>query len=486
MSWKVFNVDRASPSVPLWKSVLLGGFAGGLGWGIRGQYGHETGAMMAGLLVSLAMVFLFCSGAPSLPVARAAAWGTIAMGFGGSMTYGQTVGLTHDAPLVGHWEALRWGMLGLAIKGGLWIGFAGTFLGMGLGGKRYRPAEMLGMMLGVLALCALGIRVLNEPFDPEQRLLPRIYFSDDWRWEPDAVLKPRREVWGGFLAALVGLFAYLHWVRRDGLATRLGLWGVLGGALGFPLGQSLQAAHAWNPGFFSQGIGATLDPVMNWWNFMETTFGATMGAMLGLGLWIHRARIAFPGADDGPELPAPVEWVLLALHLSLLVVVEFFDVRFVNQLYDFGLGLGLIPMVAVAGGRWWPWMLLLPVTLLPIAGKTLQNLAYEQHRVSPELGWALYVAAPLGLAALAAVWLSRRDPREPAGLWTGPLLLGCTWLYFGLNFAFFQFPWPWNAWTIRTPNALVFLVCVLGLSSAVVGRYRGRRMPETLVESFES
>jgi len=27
--------------------------AGGLGWGIRGQYGHEAGAMIAGLLVRL-------------------------------------------------------------------------------------------------------------------------------------------------------------------------------------------------------------------------------------------------------------------------------------------------------------------------------------------------------------------------------------------------------------------------------------------------
>ena len=34
------------------------------------------------------------------------------------MTYGQTVGLTHDAELVGNWQALGWGLLGLFIKGG--------------------------------------------------------------------------------------------------------------------------------------------------------------------------------------------------------------------------------------------------------------------------------------------------------------------------------------------------------------------------------
>jgi hypothetical protein len=54
------------------------------------------------------------------------------------MTYGQTIGLTQDPALVGNYAALRWGLLGLAIKGGIWIGFAGVFLGMGLGGVRYR------------------------------------------------------------------------------------------------------------------------------------------------------------------------------------------------------------------------------------------------------------------------------------------------------------------------------------------------------------
>jgi hypothetical protein len=37
-------------------------------------------------------------------------------------------------------------------------------------------------------------------------------------------------------------------------------------------------------------------------------------------------------------------------------------------------------------------------------------------------------------------------------------------MYFGLNYAFFQFPWPWNTWTTRTPNALIFAVCAVGLT----------------------
>ncbi|MFQ3168292.1 MAG: hypothetical protein ACI8QI_000835, partial [Limisphaerales bacterium] len=106
---------KTTPNPPLWLAMLATAMAGGMGWGIRGQYGHETGAMIAGALVSLVLVFLFCPGRTSIHMIRAAALGTIAMGFGGSMTYGQTIGLTHDGSLIGNWAALRWGMLGLAI-----------------------------------------------------------------------------------------------------------------------------------------------------------------------------------------------------------------------------------------------------------------------------------------------------------------------------------------------------------------------------------
>ena len=49
------------------KSILLTAMAGAMGWGIRGQYGHETGAMIAGVLVSLV---LYSCTARTLPACR--------------------------------------------------------------------------------------------------------------------------------------------------------------------------------------------------------------------------------------------------------------------------------------------------------------------------------------------------------------------------------------------------------------------------------
>jgi hypothetical protein len=451
---------------PVWQAVLFAAMAGGMGWGIRGQYGHETGAMIAGLLVGLTLALAFCSRLDALAVARAVAWGTIAMGIGGSMTYGATVGLTAEPAMVGNTAALAWGLLGLGVKGAIWIGFAGMFLGMGLGGTRYRPLEMLLVMLGLIALGLVGMRLLNEPFDPEHNRIPAIYFSGSYAWKPPGTWRPRREVWGGLLAALVGLIAYISLVRRDRLGPRLACWGLLGGAIGFPLGQSLPAYHAWHRDAFRVGVWAWLDPKINWWNMMEITFGAVMGATLALGLWAHRRRIA-PAMTAAAVPPAPigVEALLLVVHLTLLVVAVFGLGPRWASLYDDGLVLAVVPIVAVAAGRWWPFFLMMPVTLLPIAGKTVRELVYETNATPEIAGWSIYLAIPMAVALVAAVMLSCFAARgRPAGAFLRPSLLLATWTYFGLNFAFFRFPWPWAAWTTRTLSGLIFTVCAVGLT----------------------
>ncbi|MBL8851945.1 MAG: hypothetical protein JNG89_19890 [Planctomycetaceae bacterium] len=460
-------------SPPLWQPMLLAAMAGGLAWGIRGQYGHETGAMMAGLLMGFVLVLLFCLRANSLAAARAVALCTVGIGFGGSETYAQSVGLTHDAAFIGNWSALLWGMLGLSIKGAVWVGFGGIFLGMGLGGVRYRSREMLLVMLGLIALHFVGVKLLNRPFDPANHVLPPIYFSHDWSLanDPSVELKPRPEMWGGLVFALLSLVAYTGFVRRDPMAPRMGLWGILGGALGFPLSQVHQAWHAWDPAAFGTGFATQI----NWWNFMETGFGCFMGATLGLGLWLHRRRIAVGATEPASSLPGEFEAGLLLAHVALLVGAEFIPQMFAWY-GQWGYVLGLIPAVGIVGGRWWPYLLPFFVTAIPITGKTVRNLIYEEHAVlfgseefTPFAGWMLYIVLPLLLAGSVAIYFARRRSESAQSFLSNGLLF-CTWLYFALNFAFFRFPWPWEEWTGRTPNALVFVVFALGLTTLALSR----------------
>jgi len=464
------NATGRNETVAWWQPILFAAMAGGMAWGIRGQYGHETGAMIAGLLVSLTLVLLFCRGQKPLALARAAAWGTVGMGIGGSMTYGQTVGLTHDAAMIGDLLALRWGMIGLAVKGGLWIGFGGLFLGMGLGGVRYRWREMLGLMLALVGAYYIGLQLLNSPFNPAEKELPALYFSASWHWQPQAEnLKPRPECWGGLLFALVTALAYTRWWRKDGLAFRMGLWGVVGGMIGFPAGQSLQAFHAWHREAFQQGFWATFDSHINWWNMMETTFGAVMGATLGFGLWLNRWRIRPAEETAARELPPAGEILLLALHLPLLVAVEFMSINAVDSVYDWGIIMAIIPITGIAGGLYWPYAVLFPVTLLPIAGKTVRQLVYNESAISPAAGWLIYFIIPMVIAVAASVYCIRQAATVGKGRdFPRRALLLAAWMYFLLNYAFFRFPWPWAQWTSRTPNGIIFTVCVIGLTILAV------------------
>lgn len=453
------NLHHKECRTPLWVTMGLCSLAGGMGWGIRGQYGHESGAMMAGLLVSSVVALLYCRGVSGAAAARAMAWCTIAIGIGGSMTYGQTIGLTQDVGLIGNWSSWWWGMLGLAIKGGIWIGFGGVFLGMGLGGKVYRPLEILLLMLALPVLYHVGVWLLNSPFDPKNGLIPRIYFSNP-------VNKPRFECWGGLLLALMGVLVYARQVRGDKMAFRMGLFGLLGG-LGFPVGQCWQSWHAWNQESLRTGLWAQWDPLINWWNLMEITFGLVMGGVLGFGVWWNRNSIC-PSVQNETQKTG-ITWTipLLMIHLTLLSLSEFGKVPIINEVYGLGLGMALIPMVACTKSSLWTALLLGPVIVLPIAGKTLRRMVYEEH-ATPVLGWMIYFVLPMLVAILFAVWLKQGMNKGRSGNWVGAItLVFGSWIFYGLNFAFFDFPWPWDPWTGRTPSALVYTFCLVVLMVGV-------------------
>ena len=466
------------PFTTLFVAVLTAAAAGGMGWGIRGQYGHETGAMIAGALTSLCMVMLLAPGITTLRAARAAAMMTVAIGIGGQMTYGQTVGLTHDAEVVGNWEALRWGMIGLAVKGGIWIGFGALFLGMGLGEIEYRAREIVALFVAMMGLALVGVWIFNTPYDPAAKELPWIYFSDDWYFEPGRALKPRRETWGGLLVALLACGAYTRFVRQDRLAGRMMLIGMVAGGLGFPGGQCVQASHAWNPGIYSDGLLSQYSEYFqyfNWWNMMETTFGMIFGGVLAGGLWLNRGLVRGRQSDE-VSIMWPVEIVLLLVHLGLLLGSEFLDtdglpagslLRYVSLYTDHGLLMCVLPIACIVGGRIWPILLLLPVVTAPIVGKTVRALAYQGDSMTIPESWA-YLIVPMVIMFRVAVYLLQRQKRNPheASASLAIALAACTICFFGLNTRFFNYPWPWTEWTGRTPNQIIFGICAIVLLMA--------------------
>lgn len=465
MSFTANRHDQPVSWIRALSDIGLCAAAGGMGWGIRGQYGHETGAMLAGVLVGLIVLLRFTPHVGSLAGARAAAMFAVAIGVGGSMTYGQTIGLTQDPKLIGNWSALLWGMLGLGIKGGLWIGIAALLLGAGLSGTRYRWWEWLLVLSALMGLHALGVMMLNRPFDPANRQLPWIYFSSDWRWASEEEWKPRPEVWGGYLLSFVGLIVYLGGVRRDRFAWKLGMWGAAGGFIGFPLGQCLQAFYGWNREWCRT---MTWTANINWWNMMEITFGAVMAAFIAIGLTLHRSDIR-PIESDRNASPGSIAWEygLLALHAGLLITAEFTpEIPWLSRLYEDGIPLLFIPLVLASSGRIASYYLLLPIVLVPVAGKTIRHLGYQEPQLSVPIAWLIYGVVPVATMVAMAYYSSRRGEDETAGKFASRGSLTATWIYFALNFGFFRFPLPWNEWTARTPSNLIFLACALALTAA--------------------
>jgi len=486
-----YNTDTeenaASPLISLFVAPIMGAAAGGMGWGIRGQYGHEWGVMVPGVLVAFTFVFLFCKRSTALHAARAVALTALGFSFGGTMTYGQTVGLTHDTPLVGNHDAYHWGMIGLFVKGGLWVGFGGAFLGIGLGGKEYRWKEMLGLYAALIVLAFVGIQLLNRPYVPEvnssERALPWIYFSDHWEWEPDNFeMKPRRECWGGLLAAFLGLVAYVGYIKKDKLARNMAFVGVLAGGAGFTLGQSLQAKHSWTPGWlteFDLSLHEFLPGIFpekffslmgwNWWNMMETTFGLVLGFVLGLGLWLNRKLVASGNTGEEAKIPLQVEWTLIVAHAFLLYLWGVKRYKGIDPIANFPLIMGLIPAVCILGGRYWPYMLSLPLIALPIAGitlKTTDNIHFYTDRF-------FLIVLPLGIMTLAALYFEKGGRRGLSGrAFARYGLILSALVYYSLNFVFFGFPWATLPMVGRHTNNWIFLRCteLLIFGALVLGR----------------
>lgn len=463
-------MQESSCKPTFWKllyAASLTAMATGMGWGIRGQYGHETGAMIAGALGSLTLLLTLGSACGFALAIRAAALMTVGVGVGGSMTYGQTVGLTHDGELVGNWDAFRWGMLGLFIKGGIWIGYAATLFGIGLSRIEYRVRELTLLLFAMCVAMFAGLAFINHPFAPQSKVLPWLYFSDSWAFEPDGQLKPRPEVWGGLLAALALLWLYSGLVKRDKLAIRLGCAGFITGGCGFVGGQSVQAFHAWNPDLFTNGLLSWSSPFtsyFNWWNMMETTFGAIWGAGLAVALGMNLNlvdRSKTPLQSSAIEKPL-IQVTLLAIHVGLLLVAEFSNLKMpyrIIELYtEFGLILVLIPFLGSYYGKLWSVSVMSLVVVLPIAGKTFK-IMIEREQFPTDALASLTLLLPTLCGFVLLTWLINFPSDESCRKPIAVCLLYLATLFFWLNSAVFDFAWIWLEWTGRTPNQFIFMLC---------------------------
>ncbi len=345
-----------------WWLVLTSAVAMWLGWGIRGQIGHANGAMIPGAFVALAISSLLRDKkfSPGLAVGLTA----VGFGFGADETTMETAGML-EGTNPHHLVNLKLALSGLALKGALWALFGGLGLGLALAAYLYHKRDIyIGALLLVAAFYA-GVWAINKP-----KLL---YFS-----------VTRREIWGGLL---LGGLALLIWLTVRG-HTRIPLvmagCAAAGGAIGYPIAVSLSA----------MGLHSTIGGV-DWWKVAETTFGAFMGAGIGIGTCLVKNQLpAKEEAQPEESAPHPPAW-LLGLGGLLVAVVA-------SLLYQHVLPwiiLGALLWCAAFCDKVIAWHVGVTMTIFATAANVIDFWHREQHIGNAVVLWTL-----AGLATVVVAW----------------------------------------------------------------------------------
>lgn len=228
----------------LFVSLMLG-----LGWAIRGHFGHEWGAAWAGVMAGLAVVTVsrradWTARAPVLGALAGVGWAV-----GGMMSYGRVVGFCRGS----YFLDVYYGLLMLALIGGLYGLIGGGFLGLGLETTERRKPDWAALITQMVAAAMLTWGLL--------------IYQLEWLMTP-----PRSELWAACLGAGLALGWYCY---RSGfhLALRVAIYSGLGAGFGFAFGNFLQT------------MGTVSGIAINWWNVMEFTLGTCGGLAMAYAVF---------------------------------------------------------------------------------------------------------------------------------------------------------------------------------------------------------
>ncbi|MCK5134233.1 MAG: hypothetical protein KAR19_00480 [Bacteroidales bacterium] len=209
----------------------------GLGWAMRGHFGHEWGASWAGAMGALAVLVVSKRKDWALRAPALAALGAIGWGAGGMMSYGIVIGYCQSISFVNS----LYGYVMLAVIGGLYGFIGGGLFGLGLESSEENKPKWSGLII--------------EMFVGGFLVWGLLIYQMEWFMTP-----PRSELWAGCLGAALALGWYLY---RNNFkrAVRVASYAALGAGFGFAFGN------------FIQTVGSSAEIQYNWWNVMEFTLG---------------------------------------------------------------------------------------------------------------------------------------------------------------------------------------------------------------------
>ncbi|HKQ80148.1 MAG TPA: hypothetical protein VJ810_41030 [Blastocatellia bacterium] len=315
-----------------------------IGWGIRGNFGHEFGAMVPGALAAMAVALLSGREDWRKRIAYFAMFGALGWSFGGSISYMQVIAYTHS----GHSLSVIYGFASLFVIGFLWaaMGGAGTALPAAI--DRKQMAEFFPPLIAVFIAWVLQEILENTIFavDSQYRQQSPLYWYDsDWLaaltaigaililaairrrfdrasslilhmavgwWVGFALLvlvlgwrmtPPRGDNWAGCAGMVAGMLFYFQRHKLGDVIWASVVTGFIGG-FGFAtatLFKLIAVKTGWNT---------------NWHSVLEQTYGFINGAGVAVAMLFLSKRL--PRANDEP---AERRWTdLFAIAFTLLLI----------------------------------------------------------------------------------------------------------------------------------------------------------------------
>lgn len=288
------------------------------GWGMRGSLlGGERGAVLPGALLGMFLALFSGNAVIARNFYIFAAAGASAMAFGGTETYGQTLGFILHRGKEDYSPAK--GYAGVFLKGALWQGISGAVLGMAfsaVSGDYYNGTDIIIVFALIPFVQALGVSIFNKPYDKKTGKFPRIYFSID-----------RREEWGGNVLTLLMLLAFAF-IRKDWYAFFFSIVGIIGGGAGFSLGMVFYdfVNHPMKNGKRPAG---RFNKYIGGWKLMEFSFGAIAGLAFAVYFVLTKDTMLaerIGGASAGEPLIisplSPYSAVLSYISLALIPIAK--------------------------------------------------------------------------------------------------------------------------------------------------------------------
>ena len=312
--------------------IVLSGLTMSVGWGFRGDYGHEAGAMVPGALLGLAICL--ASGRPDWwrRSTIMAFCGAVGWAFGGQMSYGKVIGYTAASSLLD----VAYGYGSLFLIGGLWAGIGSAILALSVTQSRLYLEKFAGPLVMLwlgwfamdisgltewlaetwhmhdtdwfAALSALIIAGVYAIIIPHSR--PTCFFimllAGGW-WAGYIILTvllglhmtpPRSDNWSGCVGLFVAVVFYL--VRqKNRAALNVTLFGFLAGGIGFAVGDffNMLGRAQWGPiGHYEALQG------LDYWKWMEQLFGLIMGLGVAMAFLRRlRPKLVQPEEDQSGE-----------------------------------------------------------------------------------------------------------------------------------------------------------------------------------------